>query len=425
MDKSSLGKQCICPICFAPYDEEDRLPLLFKECGHTFCRECILNFTKDKRLTSINCFACRRASSLAEGDLELSQFPVNYAILGILTESAIPLSDTPAEVVEVCPQHLLPANLVCFDSHTTSQKGFLCTRCVIQNHKGCNDALIFEEDRLKEKTFVVPLELNVAAAAAKAKENIECFYEKMKQRQLKLAETAFAFIQKEVEKVQRLSDISVLKKNLDALRRRVEPGRGQVILTHPQHKHLIRLFDDLQTHYSGTGLFRQLELCELDQSAYAMRAYLKANPKKQKGDIELLGRINHTDTFISKFFVMPGVRVEEVTSIDAFFTELKRVWNPETFATAKLTVLEGENHRSLSNMRTTIAEAFRSPEYHTNVGKLNHDLFKKFNFSLKNFFMKPIGFISVKMSSEFREGHKQMPHTVKLKINEVCLTIRT
>jgi len=88
-------------------------------------------------------------------------------------------------------------------------------------------------------------------------------------------------------------------------------------------------------------------------------------------------------------------------------------------------VLQGETHRSVNNMKSTIAEAFQSPEYHTNVGKLNHDLFKKFNFSLKNFFMKPIGFISVKMSSEFRESHKEVPHMVRIKINEVCLTIRT
>lgn len=32
-----------CPLCAEFYDENEKVPLLLPECGHSFCLKCIIN----------------------------------------------------------------------------------------------------------------------------------------------------------------------------------------------------------------------------------------------------------------------------------------------------------------------------------------------------------------------------------------------
>jgi len=68
-----------CEICYHLYNTSDRLPLILKECGHTFCSPCILNQLK-KEKTKIVCPACRKTTSAKK----ISDFPKNFLVIKLL-----------------------------------------------------------------------------------------------------------------------------------------------------------------------------------------------------------------------------------------------------------------------------------------------------------------------------------------------------
>ncbi|XP_042893012.1 uncharacterized protein LOC122267095 [Penaeus japonicus] len=72
----SMEQDLTCGVCSEVYSEGERDPVLLPNCGHTFCRPCLLSLEKNGCL---ECPFCRR---LNDG-VPVLQLPVVFALLGL------------------------------------------------------------------------------------------------------------------------------------------------------------------------------------------------------------------------------------------------------------------------------------------------------------------------------------------------------
>lgn len=78
---AALENEITCSVCSEVYSEEDgREPVMLPECGHTFCRECLISL----QCTSVTCPSCRKHYT----GLHVETLPVNFAQLGIASALA-------------------------------------------------------------------------------------------------------------------------------------------------------------------------------------------------------------------------------------------------------------------------------------------------------------------------------------------------
>ena len=103
-----------CSICYNLLDEYKNIPLLFKNCGHSFCKNCISEIIKPftgKKKAMVNCPNCRSKQSFNGLSTHLEEeFPRNYLYLATFaekshqkTESETLPSSTPAQFLCVDP----------------------------------------------------------------------------------------------------------------------------------------------------------------------------------------------------------------------------------------------------------------------------------------------------------------------------------
>lgn len=76
----------LCPLCLYFYDEQDRLPRMLPDCGHTLCSYCLQNLINEAGEGTLMCpddkvpfFGSKR---------ELSYFPKNFALLKVLEKKS-------------------------------------------------------------------------------------------------------------------------------------------------------------------------------------------------------------------------------------------------------------------------------------------------------------------------------------------------
>lgn len=71
-----------CSICFEEFDEKEKFPHTIKNCGHSFCKECILsmmNMAQKEGRNQIKCPRCFKFQQFAENVSELEKsFPKNF-----------------------------------------------------------------------------------------------------------------------------------------------------------------------------------------------------------------------------------------------------------------------------------------------------------------------------------------------------------
>lgn len=63
-----------CPYCKISYDSSQRLPLLFTQCGHSFCKQCIQELIEDE---NIICPEDGELMTTYKIDLGIKNFPIN------------------------------------------------------------------------------------------------------------------------------------------------------------------------------------------------------------------------------------------------------------------------------------------------------------------------------------------------------------
>ncbi|GCC44124.1 hypothetical protein chiPu_0028098, partial [Chiloscyllium punctatum] len=115
----NLVNEVICPICMEFYSE----PVMI-DCGHNFCKGCILSFW-DKNSESIVCPKCRQEFS--QRNVRLNRFAAN------MVESVRRLSSKPreADISPRCEQHDEKLKLFC-----ENDRAAICVVCAVSHeHK--------------------------------------------------------------------------------------------------------------------------------------------------------------------------------------------------------------------------------------------------------------------------------------------------
>lgn len=87
-----------CSYCQVAYDLEERLPRLFKRCGHTFCTLCIQEFTSGNQ-QGVICPEDGEYCPISNQKAPLSNFPKNLAIINLLEGKRVP------DLPPLCPAH--------------------------------------------------------------------------------------------------------------------------------------------------------------------------------------------------------------------------------------------------------------------------------------------------------------------------------
>ncbi len=59
-------RELCCDICFQKYDQTQKIPYILKECGHTFCSECLTQQITNNKITCAHCRVVTIARSLNE-----------------------------------------------------------------------------------------------------------------------------------------------------------------------------------------------------------------------------------------------------------------------------------------------------------------------------------------------------------------------
>lgn len=144
---AALENEITCGVCSEVYSPvAGREPVMLPECGHTFCRECLLNL----QTTAVVCPNCRqRHYSPAVEDLA-----VNFAQLGI----AVALSNIQKSKDQgQCGKHSLPLDLWC----SVYQKE-ICAMCYFEETKRTQHRVLtlaekrqFTVDAIKQKSLIL------------------------------------------------------------------------------------------------------------------------------------------------------------------------------------------------------------------------------------------------------------------------------
>lgn len=131
-----------CTICTEDYDLATRYPLLFSQCGHSFCKACltlISEVTIKTKTKTIKCPACRIDQPFDIGKPKLDDnFLKNYALANLLEMSTEDHECTHKD-----------HKYVCLDMNC-SHKNTCCFECVSIVHKNCNDDFI---EKVKDVIF--------------------------------------------------------------------------------------------------------------------------------------------------------------------------------------------------------------------------------------------------------------------------------
>ena len=147
MDEELL-EDLLCPLCSYKYNDQDRIPRMLPDCGHTFCSLCLQKLlnTIDPE-GSILCpedkipFIAHRKS--------IQYFPKNFALLKVIekTPNFKEISELPTIRISnhmtelMCKEHYKRLDIVCLDDRQR-----ICVNCALfSKHKGHN---ISNEDEL-------------------------------------------------------------------------------------------------------------------------------------------------------------------------------------------------------------------------------------------------------------------------------------
>lgn len=79
-----------CDVCGLHYNKDDRKPIILPDCGHTFCRRCLITASRNMEL---RCPTCRRGCRVPAEHL-----PPNYTVLSLVSEvnSTAAINGTPS-----------------------------------------------------------------------------------------------------------------------------------------------------------------------------------------------------------------------------------------------------------------------------------------------------------------------------------------
>lgn len=205
-----------CPVCHMRFDHELREPRIFKNCGHSICHTCIMNFLNNmsnQHGIRVPCPVCRAEHffTYLNNDQNIF-FPKNYALISVIS---LKKKERP-NWEKQCSAHGLVSSLLCFDNECPKRQ-FACFQCLFEHHGNCKKSLMVEATDLARRIeytdypidtmeFEVELRQSVRELIASLTENlteqINSFMQRLKSVRLQID----------------LNDLVSVEKNLNNLR---------------------------------------------------------------------------------------------------------------------------------------------------------------------------------------------------------------
>ncbi|CAD8069800.1 unnamed protein product [Paramecium sonneborni] len=181
-------EELICPECQMMFNENDNLPLMLPDCGHTICQNCIQQMLINKKY-----IVCPEDGIMAKNKNDISQFPKNCQLLKMVVkhkaqyqqsrQSArnddndidyqLQLNNLISNDIpnDLCQEHLEKLEIVCLTDQVR-----ICTRCAL-----------FGQHRHHEVRSVDDVVKEITQKA----ENIMQIYQKILQKQSELTEQKY------------------------------------------------------------------------------------------------------------------------------------------------------------------------------------------------------------------------------------------
>jgi hypothetical protein len=163
-----------CLICYSSFRDADHQPRILTACGHTICKYCVwktqkVSFVHDGVLMGqlqvtnmlpenlpqkmdykaiVKCPLCKKETvkSIKRGKDDFwDQFPVNYALMGLIDSV-----QNHKNAISDCPDHRMPANILCFDNYCPKRR-FSCFECLKHQHSQCEAKYSVDSNSFLEK----------------------------------------------------------------------------------------------------------------------------------------------------------------------------------------------------------------------------------------------------------------------------------
>lgn len=163
-----------CQVCLRPYNETENVPLIFRSCGHSVCRACLLVLAQEPSETPvvrIPCPCCRQPHFFDKERETFDQaFPKNYLFLQHFSARK-----------EGCIHPTEKRKFACADAQCPETQTF-CFECARKIHGNCQANSVIKTKRLAEAVVFEAKDVNATLGVNKLKQSIETTLEDAKTR---------------------------------------------------------------------------------------------------------------------------------------------------------------------------------------------------------------------------------------------------
>ncbi|CAL4066663.1 unnamed protein product, partial [Meganyctiphanes norvegica] len=153
-DMAALETDVSCAVCCELYEESVRDPVMLPNCGHTFCRSCLLSL--EDTTQPFLCPSCRKPHIRPP----VANLPITFALLSICRTLKAKKSCPPVE--DVCESHGDPLRLWCRECQRA-----LCGMCLYDGHITSTHTIVKVHMAVQEK------KKNIEQQVIKVRESIK------------------------------------------------------------------------------------------------------------------------------------------------------------------------------------------------------------------------------------------------------------
>lgn len=348
-------KHLTCMICTEAYDSERVVPLNFRQCGHTFCRACVVRLVEGQvgtKKARIQCPKCRAIQNFCGKFKKIEdEFPKNYLFFESLTTTT---DRKPTEEVKEEP----PGVELCVDPCCPDKRKQNIVSAE-HPHPNCDKEMRINARTFDKCEFATPatvLEFDPEAARAEVRTQVR----KLEATMNELVDCATKVITDErkfLEKAQK--DFSFFASNLGMFSAEKTAGKA-LRLSLANHKDLLNFARNFKRHFDE--FFRQKvgEICSVlskEMVIENINSFAAFNEPVFLRNRDLLVRMRMTNPRLLKDMLLGGWTPTSPFFLEDVFAVIRESYTtiPEKFA-----LEESSNRLSRDNdtVRFEIRKAF-------------------------------------------------------------------